>query len=141
MESVGAVVFIGWNVVLVAVQRKGAVLDAVRVAADHGAEVGVRGLGVVQVLPRVVIAHDDVLQLAVAVRDQQRGQSRAVGDHGGGDVFGADGVGLEGIGVVVFGGIERAAGLRQNGHSAEHGGETMLNMHSGQEKGGRQERT
>lgn len=61
---------------------EGPVLDAVGVAPYDGAEVGVSGLGIVEVLGGVVIAQDHVLRFAVLVVHIEFRQSRAIGDEG-----------------------------------------------------------
>ena len=59
-----------------AVDAEARVTDAVRVAADDGAEPSRVG----QVLRETVVAEDHVRHSAVAVRDRERGDRRAVGD-------------------------------------------------------------
>src|SRR6185312_17055202 len=78
MQRVGAVV--GGQVVCVAIEREASMGDAVGVAADQGAEVG---LGVAHVAGQVVIAEHDVAALAAAVGGLERDHDAAVvGDFG-----------------------------------------------------------
>ena len=70
VEGVAAVVLVGGDVGCPAIDGEGAVFDAVGVAADDGAVVGVDGVGVVDVLSGIVVAEDDVLGVAVFVVDE-----------------------------------------------------------------------
>lgn len=67
VQSAETVVFICRDLILVAVDGEGAVLDAVGIPANHGTKI----VGVVAVLGSVVEAHDNILRHPVAVRNKQ----------------------------------------------------------------------
>ena len=100
MERVQTIILILRDVVGGVVNRERAVLDPVRVTSDDRAEERAIGLAVVEVLLGVIVANQDILLLAVAIGDQDGGQTRAIGDQLRGDVLRLDGVGLE---VIVIG--------------------------------------
>ena len=84
----GRRVLVGQDVVRLAVDHEARVLDPVRVAAGHAAEV--RVLAVHGVVGGVVEAAHDVALHAGRVVDEQVGDGRAVGDEVGADADAAD---------------------------------------------------
>lgn len=97
VESVDAVVLILRDMVLITADGERAVLDAIGVPTHNSTEEGVDCLCIIQVGLRVIIANDNILLLAIAIRDHQRYQSSSIGNQLGSDVLRADGVDLEGI--------------------------------------------
>lgn len=97
VESISAVVLILRHMVLIRADGERAVLDAIGVPTHNSTEEGVDCLCVIQVGLRIIVANDDILLLAIAIRDHQRYQPCSIWNQLGSDVFRADGVDLEGI--------------------------------------------
>lgn len=100
MQSIQPLMFI-WrgvkNTTRITRDNKRAVLDAVRIPSDHGAESRVGRM--VEILGGVIIAQDDVTKGAMAVLDKQALEGGADADEatvdgavGGGDVVYGEGV-------------------------------------------------
>lgn len=134
VEGVLAVVLILGDVVGVAVDRERAVLDAVGIATHRRAKVGVVGLRVVQVLDRIIVAREDILDMAVAVIDQHRGQTRPVGNCLDGNALRRDGVAREAAILRAVGRRRRGGCLRQERQAGEGRREEGFEMHPEAEK-------
>lgn len=124
VQGVSAAVVVGGNVVCVAVNGEGTVLDAIGIATNCGTEEGVVGLSVVQVGLGIIIADDDVLQGAIAVRHVQSHDASAIADERGGDILGGDVMDLEGVRSI-------RGGRAQGGQRQQRRGKIVLEMHSG----------
>lgn len=98
VEGVEPTVLVLRDVVLMAINGEGSVLDTVRVATHDSTEESAVGFAVVQVVLGVIVANDDILHFAITVWHQERSQTSTVRDQRGGDVIRFDRVGLE---VVV----------------------------------------
>lgn len=92
VEGVLSVVLVFGNVRCDAVHGEGAVLDAVGISTDYGAEVGVVCFGVSEILGPIVIPKDDILRIAILVVDVKIGEACAVGYEGCIDAWRGDGV-------------------------------------------------
>ena len=92
VEGVGPIMLVFGDVVLLAVQREGAVLDSVDVSPDQGAEERVHCFGVVDVAGSIIVSYDDVAGVACFVVDVNGGGGGAKGDEGRVYALGGDGV-------------------------------------------------
>ena len=89
------------DIVLLPIKSESTILNTVGIAADNSTEEGVVCLSIVQILFGVIVAHGDILHVAISVRDQERSQSRPIGDQLGGDLARLNGVFLEVIIMAV----------------------------------------
>ena len=78
VKGIFAAVFIFGDMAGDTVDREGAVLDPIGITTNDGAEVGVIGSCVNGVLRCVVIAHDHIGQIAIAIRYDQGGETGAI---------------------------------------------------------------
>lgn len=83
------------------------------------------GLGVLKILLGVVVAYDDILEVAVAVRDEERSQACSIGDELGCDVLCADGVELERVPCGLG-----SSNLGQCWQAVQDGRQVASNVHS-----------
>lgn len=93
-------------------------------------------LGVLQIVAGIIVAHDDILLISIAIRHKHRRQPRAVGDQSCGDVLCADRVGLE---VISHGGLGTGAlrlSLSQHGQSIQDSRKIRPDVHSDTKKHG-----
>lgn len=83
------------------------------------------GFGILEILLGVVVAYDNILEVAVAVRDEERSQACSIGDELGCDVFCADSVELERIPCGLG-----SSDLGQRWQSVQDGRQVAFDMHS-----------
>ena len=88
MQGVQAVVLVGINVVLLAIDLEGRVLDSVGIAAGHTTQV--RVLLVDLVVAGIVEAEDNVADFAVNVLDEEVADGSSIGDEVGADALAGD---------------------------------------------------
>ena len=86
MEGIQPLVIIFGDVIRYAVDGEGAILDPVCEPANHGSEVGVVGLGILQVAGASVISYNDVLISSGAIGHLDRLDTRSIRGEDGGDV-------------------------------------------------------
>lgn len=88
VQGVQAVVLVGINMVLLAINLESRVLDPVGVAAGHTAQV--RVLLVDLVVAGIVEAEDDVADFTMDVLDEEVADGSSVGDEVGADTLAGD---------------------------------------------------
>ena len=88
MQGVQAVVLVGINVVLLAIDLESRVLDSVGIAAGHTTQV--RVLLVDLVVAGIVEAEDNVTDFTVDVLDEEVADGSSVGDEVGADALAGD---------------------------------------------------
>ena len=69
--------------------------------SESHSQIRVVGLGVGEILMRVIVPHDDVPRVVILVMDEQAGDSRSIRNEGRIDAICVDGVLLERVLAVV----------------------------------------